>query len=167
VIETVSILWVGALAPLTTAIAPPPAALRAEARRQPSLPTDLQTLILALGKAGFRVRLEPPPVQGVYGLFESRAKTLWIAPIALELGIGRQTLLHEATHAVQSCPAGTLQAIGWRLPMATVVRREIEGITYSRYHPRQRGLEREAFALQGQPDAVALLLEALRRRCPG
>ena len=34
----------------------------------------------------------------MYGLFQSKNKTLWVSPIAFELEIGRQTLLHEATH---------------------------------------------------------------------
>jgi hypothetical protein len=35
------------------------------------------------------------------------------------------------------------------------------------YHgyPTNKAVEREAFALQGQSDAVPLLLEALRQRC--
>lgn len=136
----------------------PPAPLR-------SLPDDLQPLVLALRRNGFHLRLEPPAVRGVYGLFESRSRTLWMAPIAFDLGIGRQTLLHEATHAAQSCPDGRLQLIGWDLPLATVVRREIEGIITTRYPAGRRTLEREAFALQGQPNAVTLLIRALSRRC--
>lgn len=136
----------------------PPASL-------PSLPDDLQPLAQALRRHGFRLRLESPAVRGVYGLFEGRSRTLWMAPIAFDLGIGRQTLLHEATHAAQSCPDGRLRLIGWNLPLAAVVRREIDGIITTRYPAGKRALEREAFALQGQPNAVTLLIRALSRRC--
>jgi hypothetical protein len=56
---------------------------------------------------GFKVRFEQPPKIGVYGLFEARSRTLWVHPITFELGISRQTLLHEAVHAAQSAPKAT------------------------------------------------------------
>jgi hypothetical protein len=134
---------------------------------QPSqvVPPDLKPLVQALQRHGFRVRLEPPPRRGVYGLFDSRSRTLWVAPLSFALGIGRQTLLHEAAHAVQSCPHGQLRPVGWRLPLATVVRQEIEGITFTAYGHGNREVEREAFALQAQPNAVTLLLKGLAMRC--
>ena len=42
-------------------------------------------------------------------------KTLWISPITLPLGIARQTFLHEAVHAIQSCPTGTLTPLGLKV----------------------------------------------------
>jgi len=146
-----------ALLPLVLAAAPMPPA--------PLLPPDLQPLVQALQQQGFRVRLQPPPLRGVYGLFDSRSRTLWVSPLSFALGIGRQTLLHEAAHAVQSCPHGQLRPVGWRLPLATVVRQEIEGITFTAYGHGSREVEREAFALQAQPDAVTLLLKGLAQRC--
>ncbi|MFM8526075.1 MAG: hypothetical protein ACKOCM_10730 [Cyanobacteriota bacterium] len=151
--------------PVLMARAPGPTADPGSPVSLPSLPADLQPLVLALHRHGFRLRLEPPPVRGVYGLFESRSRTLWLAPIAFDLGIGRQTLLHEATHAAQSCPDGPLRLIGWNLPLASVVRQEIAGIITTRYPAGKRALEREAFALQGQAKAVTLLIEALSQRC--
>ena len=65
---------------------------------------DLKPLIDLLIVKGFKIKFETPPKKGVYGLFQSKSKTLWISPITFELGIGRQTILHEATHAAQSCP---------------------------------------------------------------
>jgi hypothetical protein len=47
-----------------------------------------------------------------------------------------------------------------------VVDRQIRGILTSGHPHGARILEEEAFALQGQPDAVALLRQALRERCP-
>ena len=99
----------------------------------PPLPADLRPLVRALDQYGFRLRLESPPQRGVYGLFEPRSRTLWVSPLSFALGIGRQTLLHEAAHAVQSCPGGAMRLVGWRLPLAVVVRQEIEAITFNGY----------------------------------
>jgi hypothetical protein len=126
---------------------------------------DFQPLLLALKQQGFRLRLEPPPRRGVYGLFEASTRTLWIAPISQELGIARQTLLHEAVHAAQSCPTGVLRPVGWSLPLTPLIEREISGILIRGYQHHNRALELEAFALQGQPNAVALLVQALQQRC--
>ena len=131
----------------------------------PTLPKELEPLRIALERHGFRVLLQPPPRAGNYGLFESRTRRLWIAPVSFDLGIGRQTFLHEAAHAAQSCPAGQLTPIGWRLPLNPVVAQEISGITTQRYHFNTWPLEREAFAVQGQPDAMALIIRALHQRC--
>jgi hypothetical protein len=129
-----------------------------------ALPADLQPLVRELQRYGFRIQISPPPVRGAYGLFEARSRRIWIAPISFELAIARQTFLHEAVHAVQSCPTGAVTPIGLRLPLQPVVRQEISGILTTRYH-HHRGAEQEAFQLQGQPDAVPRLMEALRRRC--
>lgn len=84
-------------------------------------PTDLQPLLAALRRHRFSV----------------------------QLGIARQTLLHEAAHAAQSCPDRVLRPIGWRLPLSPLI-------------------EREVSAVQGQADAVALIVRALDQRCrPG
>lgn len=143
---------------------PPPAALAP--RPLSALPADLQPLVRDLQARGFHVRIALPPVRQAYGLFESASRTLWLSPLAFELGIARPTFLHEAVHAVQSCPSGRLTPIGWRFSLAPVVEQEISGILTSRYHQSNRVLEQEAFGLQGQPDAVPRLRQALRQRCP-
>ncbi len=130
-----------------------------------TLPAELEPLRIALERHGFRVLLQPPPRAGTYGLFESRSKRLWIAPVSFDLGIGRHTFLHEAAHAAQSCPAGKLTPIGWKLPLNPVVAQEIQGITTQHYHFNTWPLEREAFAVQGQPNAMALIIRALDQRC--
>ena len=111
-------------------------------------PADLQPLLQALQRHGFRVVLQAPPSRGAYGQFEPASRTLWIAPISHELGIARQTLLHEATHAAQSCPHGVLTPVGWSLPLSPLIEREISAITLNRYHHGNRAVEREAFALK-------------------
>jgi hypothetical protein len=130
-----------------------------------SLPAELQPLLRELRQRGFKVLLQAPPRRGVYGLFEAKTKTLWVAPVAFELGIGRQTLLHEAVHAAQSCPRGVLTPIGWRVTLSPVVEQEIGGILTTRYGHGNLAVEREAFGLQGQADAVSKLITALRQRC--
>lgn len=129
------------------------------------LAPELRSLARELERYGFRLRWAPPPATRAYGQFVPASRTLWVAPIAFELGIGRQTFLHEAVHAVQSCPSGRLTPIGWSLRLDPVVRQEIGGILTTGYHHGSRLLEQEAFALQGQDDAVARLRAALKARC--
>ena len=58
----------------------------------------------------------------------------------------RQTVLDEAVHAAQSCPSGRLTPLCWSAQLNPVV-------------------EREAFMLQGQRDAVPKLVKAIQQRC--
>jgi hypothetical protein len=135
-------------------------------RGESALPPDLMPLVRALKSHGFRVRIALPPARQAYGLYEAASRTLWLSPLAFELGIARQTFLHEAVHAAQSCPDGrVLRPIGWTLPLQPVVRNEIGGVLVNAYGAQSRVLEQEAFALQGQPDAVPRLLRALAQRC--
>ncbi len=127
------------------------------------LPKNLQPLVRGLQAKGFKVLIAPPPLRGSYGLF--KGKTLWISPITFPLGIARQTFLHEAVHAVQSCPTGTLTPLGLKVKLNPVVEREVSAILLRNYQHTNRSLEREAFSLQGQADAPSLLLAALNQRC--
>ena len=137
-------------------------------RSEAALPADLQPLVRVLRSHGFRVRIALPPQRRAYGQYEPASRTLWLSPLSFELGIARQTFLHEAVHAAQSCPDGkVLRPIGWTLPLQPVVRNEIGGLVLNGYAVHNRVLEQEAFALQGQPDAVPLLLRALAQRCRG
>jgi hypothetical protein len=151
---------------LALALVPLLASGELQPRPLSALPADLQLLARDLQDHGFTVRIALPPVRQSYGLFQSASRTLWLSPLSFELGIARPTFLHEATHAVQSCPTGRLTPIGWRFPLAPVVEREISGILTTRYHHGNRILEQEAFGLQGQPDAVPRLRRALAQRCP-
>lgn len=148
-----------ALAAAAAYARPPLASLEA------MLPRDLRPLAIELSRLGFRLTLAVPPAAGVYGQFVPASRTLFLAPITLELGIARQTLLHEAVHAAQSCPGGTLTPIGWNLRLNPLIAQEISGILAQRYPLHNHLLEREAFAMQGQSDAVGRIVEALRRRC--
>tara|TARA_Y100001968_G_scaffold278143_1_gene273341 strand:+ start:342 stop:833 length:492 start_codon:yes stop_codon:yes gene_type:complete len=126
---------------------------------------EIEPLLELLREKGFIVKFQKPPQKGIYGLFQSENKTLWVSPLSFELGIGRQTLLHEATHAAQSCPYDSLTPIGWQLPISPLIKREIKSLLYNRYDSKKYILEKEAFTLQGQKNAVALLLEAINERC--
>ena len=130
-----------------------------------SIPKDLMPLLELLYKKGFQVNFQNPPKKNVYGLFLSKRKAIWISPISFELGIGRQILLHEATHAAQSCPNGSLTPIGLELYITPLMKREIQAILFNRYAPKDYIIEREAFSLQGQKNAVDLLSNAIKRRC--
>ena len=77
----------------------------------------------------------------------------------------RQTVLDEAVHAAQSCPSGRLTPLGWSAQLNPVVEREISAILLRSYHHGDRVLEREAYMLQGQRDAVPKLVKAIQQRC--
>ena len=126
---------------------------------------DLIPLLDLLYEKGFKVHFQNPPKKGVYGLFQTKNKTLWVSPISFELGIGRQTLLHEATHAAQSCPYGSLTPVGWKLPITPFVEKEIQAILINRYESKEYIIEKEALSLQGQKNSVDLLLNAIQQRC--
>ena len=51
--------------------------------RQGQLPVQVQPLARELQAYGFQIRLAPPPKRGAYGLFDSKSRTLWIAPVAI------------------------------------------------------------------------------------
>ena len=129
------------------------------------LPADLTPLVTTLHRYGFTVRIALPPARGSYGLFQSKTRTLWISPLTFPLGIARQTFLHEATHAAQSCPSGRLTSLGWKLNVDPVVESAISFKLLKGYHYTDHTLEREAFFVQGQSDAVTRLIKSLDARC--
>lgn len=135
------------------------------AHAAPQWPADLLPLVKALRQAGYQVRFENPPIQGAYGATNARKRIIWVAPISVDLGIGRQTLIHEAVHGAQGCPTGKLQTIGWPTSMVNAVDREVAGILYRNYAHAKFDVEREAFAMQGNPKAFPLIISALKERC--
>ena len=97
--------------------------------------------------------------------FKAKHALSKISPLTFHLGISGQTFLHEATHAVQSCPAGKLTSLGWKLNVDPVVESAISFKLLKGYHHTNHALEREAFFLQGQSDAVSRLVKSLDARC--
>ena len=128
-------------------------------------PAEWQPLVQALRAAGYDMRFSKPPVAGAYGATDARKKIVWVAPISVDLGIGRQTLIHEAVHAAQACPTGKYEAIGWSVALPNAVDRTIEGILYRKYPHKKFPVEREAFFMQSHPNAFAEIIKALRQRC--
>lgn len=131
----------------------------------PVIPSDLARLVRLLNSAGFRVLHSKPPIQGAYGATSIKTKTIWIAPITHDLGIFRQSLIHEAVHAIQGCRRGILEPVGWKIMLPNLIDREVAGIMYRNYPHAKHDIEREAFAIQGHPNALALLERSFRDRC--
>jgi hypothetical protein len=130
-----------------------------------------------------------PPLRGAYGLFEVRSAKIWINPVVFELGIARQTLIHEAVHGAQYCATqqyltqqGTslgntdgnningnnnqeaivLRPLGLELDPPSIVQPY-----FLRYHDlHHRQVEAEAYTIQVQPAGVDMAIELLQRHCP-
>jgi hypothetical protein len=128
-------------------------------------PSELRSLVAELKRVGYTINLSKPPIPGAYGATNTKKKIIWVEPITKELGIFRQTFLHEAVHAAQGCPSGRMRPIGWEITLNPVVQREIAGIMYRNYAHNKFPLEREAFGMQGKPSAPALILQELKKRC--
>ena len=128
-------------------------------------PADLRPLVAELKRVGYTINLSKPPVPGAYGATNAKKKIIWVEPITKELGIFRQTFLHEAVHAAQGCPSGRLRPIGWKVTVNPAVDREIAGIMYRNYAHNKFSLEREAFAMQGKSFAPDLIIQELKKRC--
>ena len=126
---------------------------------------DLNELRLSLIKAGFKIRFEKPPMQSTYGLINTKKKVIWIAPITQQMRIFRTTFLHEAVHAAQTCRTGSLQPIGWMPNVDKAVKIAIDSILYRNYESEKFDIEREAFLMQGQPDAVPKIRRELKEHC--
>ena len=125
----------------------------------------IDELLKTLQRHGFRVEQRHPPKRQAYGQFIAARKLLLISPLATELGVARAVLLHEAVHAAQSCPSGQLRPLGLTLSAAPAVESRIRYLLTHHYAQNQVALEEEAFQVQAQPDAVALIIDALNRRC--
>ena len=129
------------------------------------LAEDLNSLRISLSEAGYEVRFKKPPMQGAYGLVNKKSKTIWIAPIANEMGVFRTTFIHESVHAAQACKTGEFEPIGWYLEVDDAVRLSIESILYRKYPSNKFDIEREAFLMQGQPDAIPKIQKVLKESC--
>ena len=133
----------------------------------PALPApaaDLEQLQRSLLRHGFTIEVRQPPGQA-YGRFIPAEKRLEISPLVQDLGISRPVLLHEAVHAAQSCPNGTLSLIGVQRPVDPAVGSRIRYLLRNHYKPNRTALEQEAFVIQSQPDAEQLIITALKQRC--
>jgi len=129
------------------------------------LDQDLQDLVKALRSINYNVRFEKTPITGKYGLTDAKNKTIWVAPITIEMGIFRKTLIHEAVHAVQSCQSGKFMPIGWELSVSPVIEQSIKSNLYLNYPRKSHAIEKEAFLMQAQEKPITMILETLKTRC--
>ena len=115
-----------------------------------------------LEQHGFKVRLASPPQQRAYGLLNTQSKTVWINPVVFELGIALPTLVHETVHAAQLCVSREpLRPIGLGISPPPIA-----WPYFTRYHSYyQRAVEAEAYAVQTQPNNVALATSLVQKYC--
>ena len=130
----------------------------------PAPAADLEQLQRSLLRHGFTIDVRHPPGQA-YGRFIPAEKQLEISPLVQELGITRPVLLHEAVHAAQSCPHGSLTLIGVQRSVDPAVASRIRYLLSNHYKPNSAAVEQEAFVIQSQPDAEQLIITALDQRC--
>ena len=129
------------------------------------LDRDLQDLVRSLRSINYEVIFEKTPLPGKYGLTDAKNKKIWIAPITIEMGIFRKTLIHEAVHAVQSCQNGKFIPIGWKLRVSPVIDQSIKSNLYLNYPRSSHRIEKEAFLMQAQENPIPIILKTLKTRC--
>ena len=129
------------------------------------VPQNLIPLVEILREAGYKVNFSKPPIPGAYGATNARKKKIWIAPISVDMGIARQTLIHEAVHAAQGCPNGRYVPIGWNVSLPKNIETTIKQILYQKYARKDYAIEREAFYMQSHPQALKKISNALKQRC--
>ncbi|MEH1791875.1 hypothetical protein [Nostoc sp.] len=115
-----------------------------------------------LEKFGFEVVIELPPKRGAYGLLREADKKIWINPVVFELHIGTQTIIHEAVHAAQVCAGkGKIKVLGLNIKPSNYARPFFRRYT----DVRRQDLEREAYAVQTQPNSYELAVSLLQKHC--
>ena len=140
-------------------------AIEAKSNQESTFPVNLVPLVNVLRDAGYTVHFSKPPLAGAYGATDARKKTIWLAPISVDMGIARQVLIHEAVHAAQACPNGIYEPIGWRVSLPKSVEVTIKEILYRKYRRKNIAVEKEAFYMQSHPQAFREISQALRERC--
>ncbi|MEN9565741.1 MAG: hypothetical protein RLZZ69_937 [Cyanobacteriota bacterium] len=124
---------------------------------------------------GFQVNIAIPPdltvpkqqdglrrIRKPYGMLHPMSKSIWINPIAFELGFSQATLIHETVHAAQYCAGnGNIKPIKLNLKPISQARP-----FFKRYVDTQRqDLEKEAYTVQSQPNSYELARFLLDRHC--
>ncbi|MEH2298250.1 hypothetical protein [Nostoc sp.] len=129
------------------------------------LPTPEEKFLnlkIQLEKKGFQVVIELPPKRGAYGLLREADKKIWINPVVFELHIGTQTIIHEAVHAAQVCAGkGKIKVLGLNIQPSNYTRPFF--MRYTDVH--RQDLEREAYAIQTQPNSYELAVSLLHKYC--
>lgn len=130
-----------------------------------------------LEKYNFQVNIAIPPnlqlppqkpdfqrrrVRNPYGLLNSTTQSIWINPVVFELGIGNSVLIHETVHAAQFCSGnGNLKTLELDLKPVRQARP-----FFKRYiDVHSQAIEKEAYAVQTQPNSFELALSLLDEHC--
>ncbi|MDJ0733022.1 MAG: hypothetical protein QNJ47_02885 [Nostocaceae cyanobacterium] len=115
-----------------------------------------------LEKYGFEVIIDLPPKRGTYGLLKVADKKIWINPVVFDLQIANPTLVHESVHAAQLCAGkGKMKTLGLKIQPIQAARRLF--LRYTNIH--RQDLEREAYAVQTQPNSFELATALLQKHC--
>jgi hypothetical protein len=145
----------------------------------PSVNADTTFLQLQnqLRNYGFQVNIALPPdfnlpdqkpdlqrsrVRKPYGVFKAASKSIWINPIVFDLGISNGVLIHETVHAAQFCAGrDKLQTLGLKIEPIQQARP-----FYYRYlDTHSQEIEKEAYAVQTQPNSLQLAMSLLKQYC--
>ncbi len=125
-------------------------------------PQQFLNLKNQLEQYGFEVRVELPPKRGAYGLLKTADKTIWINPVVFDLQIATPTIVHESVHAAQLCAGnGKTRLLGLEIQPIRTARRFF--LRYTDSH--KRNLEREAYAVQTQPNSFEIATNLLNKHC--
>lgn len=128
----------------------------------PTAEQKFADLKIKLEKYGFQVIIELPPKRGAYGLLEESSKKIWINPVVFDLQIATQTLIHESVHAAQICAGkGKIKILGLDIQPINYARPFF--MRYSDVH--RQDLEREAYAVQTQPNNFEIAISLLKKYC--
>ena len=71
--------------------------------RLQALPPEVKPLLRDLERARYAVFLAPPPIPGAYGSTDPKRKLIWVSPLAIEMGLARAVLIHEAIGDQLTC----------------------------------------------------------------
>lgn len=142
-----------------------------------SADSDFIQLKTHLENYGFQINIAVPPdfnlpnqrrdflrrkVRKPYGVFNTVSKTIWINPVVFELGNSNAVLIHEAVHAAQFCAGkGKIQTIG--LDIEPIKQAQPFFKRYVNIH--SQAIEKEAYAVQTQPNSYELAQALLDRHC--
>lgn len=128
----------------------------------PNLEPKFINLKNQLENQGFQIIIELPPKRGAYGLLREVDRKIWINPVVFELHIGTQTLIHEAVHAAQVCAGkGKIKTLGLNIQPSNYARPFF--MRYTDVH--RQDLEKEAYAVQTQPNSYELAISLLEKYC--
>ena len=126
------------------------------------VPQEFLDLKNQLEKYGFEVIIELPPKRGAYGLLKVAEKKIWINPVVFDLQIATPTLVHESVHAAQVCAGkGKIKTLGLDIQPMQAARRLF--LRYTNIH--RQDIEREAYAVQTQPNRLKLATTLLQKHC--